>query len=171
MSVFENHIEPLIRKEGGYRLINVKHDRGGQTYAGISRRANPNWAGWSLIDKGERDVKVLAPLAHNRYRDSYWRPIQGDHLLNDEIAEVLFSSAVLSGPRTAIRLAQIACDIQVDGVIGPQSLAAINGAPWREFEARFALARIARFSLLVRKNNTDRKFFLGWVNRVLEEIG
>ena len=63
----------LIRKEGGYRLINVPGDRGGQTYAGISRNANPNWPGWALIDRGADDEDpVLEELADELYRIKYW---------------------------------------------------------------------------------------------------
>ena len=45
-------IDEVIETEGGLKLINVKNDRGKQTYAGISRRFWPNWDGWKLVDRG-----------------------------------------------------------------------------------------------------------------------
>lgn len=44
--------ERMIRREGGYRLTNDPADRGGMTFAGISRNRWPDWEGWRQIDAG-----------------------------------------------------------------------------------------------------------------------
>ena len=39
--------------EGGFILVNVKDDPGGITYAGITRKYNPTFIGWEIIDQIE----------------------------------------------------------------------------------------------------------------------
>jgi lysozyme family protein len=56
MADFLPAFERMIRDEGGYKLVNVAGDRGGQTYAGIARKMNPDWAGMS--DDTPRLVKI-----------------------------------------------------------------------------------------------------------------
>ena len=168
MGNFTLHIDPLIEKEGGYKLTNNTGDRGGLTYAGISRRANPDWHGWTDVDEGEKPSN-LAVSAH--YKTHYWNPMACDDIDSEVIAGVLLSSSVLSGPRRAIALAQASCEAPADGVMGPITLKELNSIDPELFTTRFALARIARFSEIVRRDKSQEKFLRGWVNRVLREMG
>ncbi len=45
MADFIPCFEQTLTLEGGYKLHTVKGDRGGMTYAGISRVHHPNWPG------------------------------------------------------------------------------------------------------------------------------
>ena len=170
MASFKKHIEPLITKEGGYKLTDAKGDRGGRTYAGISERKNPKWEGWKIIEGEGLTSPRLRNAVHARYFTNYWNPIKGDFISSSVVAEALLSSAVLSGPKMAIRLVQKACGVAVDGVMGTNTMAAINKVSERELLAYFGLARIARFSNLVEKDRSQDKWFRGWVNRVLREL-
>jgi lysozyme family protein len=71
------------------------------------------------------------------YLKYFWNPIQGDSIASQEIGEKLFDVAVNQGLETAVREMQRAVNdaladgpteqvINVDGVIGPHTLAAIN---------------------------------------------
>ena len=171
MASFKKHIEPLITKEGGYKLINVKGDRGGRTYAGVSERANPKWEGWKIIEEEGLESPRLRYAVHALYRKNYWTPIMGDSISSSAVAEILFSSSVLSGTRTAVRLAQKACGAFADGVMGKSSISILNRVPEKEFLASFGLVRIARFSSIVAKDRSQAKFLRGWINRVLRELG
>ena len=163
---FKRHIEPLIVKEGGYTDHTVKGDRGGRTYAGIASASNPDWPGWQYLDSGQHPPKELV---HQIYKRKYWDSMRLDDIPNEIVASVLFSSCVLSGPATATRLAQTVADARVDGAMGPNTVRAVNGVDPEKFVLAFSLARIARFSRIVMKNPAQRKFFLGWCNRVLNE--
>ena len=167
MADFAQHIEDLVTLEGGYRVVRLRDDRGGRTYAGISQRSNPDWAGWDIIESGQTSVADLRTLVHARYRLSYWDPICGDEL-PDCVVQVLFPAAVLSGVRTAARLAQRVVGANVDGVIGPQTVGAIiNYGEFGDFRAAFGLAQIARFLDIVQADPDQRQFFLGWSRRVV----
>jgi len=56
-----------------------------------------------------------------------------------------------------------------DGKLGPKTLAALNEADEALFIARYALAKIARYAELVRRDRSQAKFLLGWINRTLKE--
>ena len=168
MANFAHCIEPLIEKEGGYRLVDVEGDRGGRTYAGISERSNPHWYGWELIARNAH-IEEMRPAVHSLYKPKYWDAIAADDI-NSLIAEVMFSSAVLSGPRISVKLAQRCCSASVDGIMGPETLMALQNEIPETFVLRFSLARIARYSAIVLDDPSQIKFLRGWVNRVLREI-
>ena len=94
MAQFDPAFESMIRNEGGYKLHKVAGDRGGMTYAGISRVMNPQWVGWAFIDRGEIPP---SQLVRDFYREGYWLPIRGDELPQD-VARSIFDFAA---PTTA----------------------------------------------------------------------
>ena len=59
------------------------------------------------------------------YRVDYWEKIQGDRLPGP-IAAVAFDSAVNSGPGQAIRWLQHVSGVPVDGLLGPDTMAAVD---------------------------------------------
>ena len=185
MADFQKFIEPLIKKEGGYKLIEIPGDRGGRTYAGISERANPHWDGWELLEKGVSPAVVQAAV-HSLYRHEYWDPIYADYIDSDKIVEAMLSCAVLSGPNVAIKLAQLCLNssgVAIDGIMGPVTANAINNHKQDTpqeivFILKYGMARIARFSDIIENDKetitmeipSQLKFFRGWVNRVLKEL-
>ncbi len=56
---FSTLIAPkTLKHEGGY--ANNPNDKGGETYRGIGRKANPNWKGWGFIDQVKRTGEGLS---------------------------------------------------------------------------------------------------------------
>ncbi len=111
----------------------------------------------------EEDAKEI-------YKRDYWDKIKGDDITEQSIAENIFDTAVNMGVRTASRLVQLTVGVEPDGIIGKQTLKAVNGTNPRTFLTEFTLAKIARYAHLCNKNKSLRKFLLGWVNRALGEI-
>lgn len=166
MADFTKAFSKMIRNEGGYALTNIGNDHGGQTYAGISRRAHPDWDGWKAIDRGQTP---RTELVRDLYRERYWMPIRGEEIQNQSVAETIFDFAVNAGVKTASKLAQIVVGTEPDGVIGPITINAINKAGTESFLPRYTLAKIARYAEIVRRDQSQRKFLLGWVSRALRE--
>jgi len=54
-----------------------------------------------------------------------------------------------------------------DGVIGNDSIDAINNFNVDLFLASFTIAKIARYVGIVQKRPTSQKYFYGWVRRAL----
>ncbi|MCI1191476.1 hypothetical protein MOJ79_06435 [Calidifontimicrobium sp. SYSU G02091] len=167
MADFAQAYEAMIRREGGYVLHTVPGDRGGQTYAGISRRAHPQWSGWQSIDAGGTPS---ADEVRSLYRQQYWRAIFGDLIEHQGVASSIFDFAVNAGVRVAVVLAQTVAGVTPDGVMGPVTLQALNSMRPDDFVARYALAKIARYVAIVKRDKTQAKFLLGWINRALEGV-
>lgn len=115
MANFNKEFQKVILAEGGY--VNDSDDAGGETYLGISRRNNPNWIGWEVIDeekkKGLKYIndrlkrdKSLTNAANLLYKQKYWDVLELDDIPSQKIAHQLFDTAVNCGITTAIRIAQ-----------------------------------------------------------------
>lgn len=169
MADFTPAFDTMIRNEGGYRLENVSGDRGGKTYAGIAYNYHPQWQGWTLLDT-DPDSPQLPQLVSDFYRDNFWHAVQGDGLHDQQIAQSIFDFAVNAGVPTAARLAQQVAGVNADGIIGKQSLAALNAISAELFMPRYALAKIARYAAIVNKDASQSKFLLGWINRTLKGL-
>ena len=105
----------MIGIEGNY--VDDPSDPGGATKYGISQRAYPtlNIQSLTLDD------------ARNLYKTDYWSKAQCDKL-PPALALCLFDSVVNAGPGTAsilIKALQLGLGVVQDGVIGPQTQAAI----------------------------------------------
>ena len=169
MSDFKTALKKTLQHEGGY--ANVSSDAGGQTYCGISRKNWPAWRGWAIIDKAKpkhnqilRD-KQLGGLVEVFYYEHFWKPIQGDRIMDQRIAGFLFDFYVNSGNH-AIKAIQRIVKVKDDGIVGTQTVAAINAA---DPEAVFVALKAARIKFLkgIAARKPDQgKFLDGWMNRV-----
>lgn len=170
-------LDKIIELEGGYILTEHTGDKGGQTYAGISRAANGDWVGWDVIDRDggiDKNPEKLKKMVADLYEERYWKPLKCDHIASKEVARTIFSAGVLSGVSTSARLTQMTLGLEADGVIGSvtiERLAKIKTGTAEEalFEARFALARIARYSRIVEKDQSQAKWLRGWINRAIKD--
>lgn len=165
MADFLPAFEQTILAEGGYQLTNISSDRGGMTYAGVARNAWPQWPGWSYIDQGDTPP---AEMVRQFYRQNFWEPLGLTALNSQRVAQSLYDFAVNAGVSTAAKLAQIVVGATPDGKIGPVTTANINQTHPDLFIAHYALAKIARYRDIVRKDRTQIKFLLGWINRALD---
>lgn len=160
----------LNELEGGLVLHRVDGDRGGLTFGGISQRAWPEWEGWAIIETHGPDDPRLPPLVKKFYAKEYWMAMKLEQVMSAKVATEIFCFGVVAGQRTAGRLVQIICGIEVDGVIGRQTIAAINHF-FREnpsdFIMRFKLGQIKRYADIVMRDKSQQKFLLGWINRAL----
>lgn len=166
MADFLPAFEKMILREGGYKLTNDPTDRGGQTYAGIARTRNPQWEGWPLIDSGQ---SVPAAMVRAIYCETYWDPLRLGAVIDQRAASSLFDFAVNAGTGTSAKLAQIVVATTPDGQVGPKTVTAINATDPALFLAHFTLAKIARYRDIVRRDKTQIKYLMGWINRALEQ--
>ena len=178
MATFNIALPKVLAREGGY--VNDPQDPGGETYKGVSRKIHSKWQGWAVIDSAKKQAGFpsrldsdfeLQQMLEDFYRINFWDRIQGDMIENQEVAESIFDFAVNAGVGTSATLAQMVVGVESDGVIGKDSLAAINSFDTEHFFAAFTVAKIARYVTIVKKRPTSRKYFYGWVLRALGEEG
>lgn len=165
MANFKQAIGPVLQWEGGY--VNDPDDAGGETYAGITRKNWPRWEGWVHIDaakplKRGQFVTAAEPFVETFYEEHYWRPLRADHIHDQRVAGFLLDFYVHSGYH-AVRAIQDVTGATADGLMGPQTLTAINNSTG-VFE-RLKAARIAflKKAATLKKN---KKFLAGWLRRV-----
>jgi lysozyme family protein len=175
MANFIKAYEKMIRNEGGYVNHKVAGDRGGQTFAGIARRFHPNWEGWHLIDMNESNREEsnredIIPMVMSFYREKFWDRLKADQIHNQLIAESLFDFSVNTGLTTAIKLAQIVVNANPDGIIGSNTLEKLNATQEQLFITKYALAKVARYTNIVKRDRSQKKFLLGWLNRTLRAV-
>lgn len=127
MAYFGDAFKKLSIKEGGY--VNDKDDAGGETYRGISRKYNPIWQGWTMIDSykkyytvGSKEFKSkldndvqLQKLVWEKYKIDYWDVFELDDFNSQRVAEQLFDTNVNCGQVAAIKMAQRVLDLKETG--------------------------------------------------------
>ena len=178
-------------------ISNNKSDHGGFTYKGISRTNHPDWPGWKIIDasvtagtaSGSTAASVNSKLKNNDqlnqlveefYRSEFWNKIQADLLPTQLIADELFESSINLGVPAASEILQRSInllnrnsklypDILVDGIIGTQTLAALNKSIAANGEKllfnllNFYQAK--RYIEIMEKDHTQ-EIFIGWFSRI-----
>lgn len=168
----------LNTSEGGY--ANVKGDKGGETYKGISRINHPAWKGWPVIDayklahKGiPRNFHIPDPsldlLVKDFYYSEYWLKIRGNEIKNFDIASNLFDMSVNSGAGVKIMqdsLNQMGYKVSLDGSVGNNTLAAINKANPATLNSLYNAGRKAHYIHLVKEDPSQQKFYNGWIDRI-----
>ncbi|WP_144394092.1 glycoside hydrolase family 108 protein [Pleionea sediminis] len=164
MALFDICYEKTILNEGGYKLHKVPFDRGGLTYAGISQKYHPDWRGWEYVTS-EHNQTHLMPLVKEFYQNKFWNVIKGDYIDSQEMADTIYDFAVNAGCRTAIKLSQIVVGCTPDGIVGPNTLNALNSFHPEIFLSNYALAKVQRYMEICKRDTTQSKFLLGWLNR------
>lgn len=183
MANFLDAYKKLNIAEGGYS--NKKSDRGGETFAGISRKWYPGWEGWPIVDalkvggiKKINEDRELADLAEKFYLDEYWGPLQCHKIADQTTAYELFEMAVNLGAKVTVRklqqglnvlnrCASLYKEIDEDGEMGPQTLKAVNfwiTKPQALIRTLNGL-QFAHYFELCKKDPSQEVNFGGWLTR------
>lgn len=149
--VFDRALDIVLEHEGGY--VNDPRDPGGETYRGISRRAHPE--AWS--DGRPTDEQVRQIYLHDYWLEAHCEALQ------PAIAVYLFDTAVNVGVSRAVKLLQRAAGVKEDGVIGPVTIGAVNGAKQAELLGLFAAERIRFYAGL----SNWALYGRGWAKRAV----
>lgn len=167
MAKFEIAIPHTLVWEGGY----VFHpaDPGGETNMGITDRLDGKIDGMVDLDGdgyGDVDIKGLTEdEAKQVYRRRFWDRMQGDKIESQLIANILFDGFVNCG-FNGIRIMQRLLHLKDDGIVGPKTLAAINGADELLLYNRYKIERIKYYQDLAERKPALRVFLKGWMNRI-----
>ena len=153
--------DATIHEEGGFS--DHPDDDGGATKFGISlgffRLLDP--------DSTPDDIRSLTlDGARAIYKEHFWRPIRGDDL-PAAIALAVFDMAVTSGVGDAAKALQAAVGALEDGIIGSQTILALNAVIMGRSVAR-VLTEIHTIRLRKFASNDDFEVFGdGWFSRTL----
>jgi lysozyme family protein len=149
-----------LRQEGGY--VDDPADPGGATNMGITLATYREWSDDPHL--GDLQVKDLTlKTARAIYRALYWNPLRGD-ALPPGVDLSVFDMGVNAGTWRSARLLQQALGFtgeEVDGAIGPETLAAVD-----KFDTRALVDELAdRQTGYYRSLANFPIFGAGWLNR------
>jgi lysozyme family protein len=176
--MFSDFLPILRREEGGY--ANVKADTGGETYAGLTRKNYPTWAGWSIVTaaKPKQGQIIVNPqleaLVSDFYKKNFWDLLQCDKF-SKYVGMNFCDFAVGSGTVTAAKAFQKVINslmatgqttLLVDGKIGPATIAAANKLNQQILNDALLAYRKQFYQTIVNNNPTQKQFLRSWVNRL-----
>ena len=147
-----------IREHEGY-YSNHPSDKGGETYAGITRRYNPKWYGWKYVRSHKRNE--IIPEAEYWVLDHYldiWVDEGYDTIKDYNVALALFDFRVHSSPKTVNK--------KLNRVLDTMGICSVNDADPTEFVLRLKIERILLYNYLVKNDSTQLVFYRGWVKRL-----
>jgi len=183
METFSPCFNIVIKLEGGYTLHHVLGDKGGMTYAGISKVNWPDWEGWAKIDAGIFD-NSLKEMVKIFYKKEFWNKVMGDFIESKKIAFVVFDFAVNAGLKTSIKLCQKIVRAKSDGIFGPKTLNAVNTFVKKENGEELFIEKFSNYKIFYyndiclndkrRKKDdiySNLKFLPGWINRTEKVLG
>lgn len=157
-------IESLFELSRPGAYVNNPNDKGGPTFAGITLGTYRQFYGMNM------SVQNLKNMAYHEwktiYKAGYWDILQADKIINQSIADICTDWTINSGTKV-IRNIQGILGVRTDGIIGPKTLAAINGydCPMCLFN-KIKEARKKYYEDIVAKNPSQRVFLKGWLNRL-----
>lgn len=172
MAKFSLALAVVLRHEGS-PFVNDPNDAGGPTRYGITLA----WAREHRLDvdgDGDVDVDDLLALtpekAGERYRIELWERYGFDRVADQTIATKLLDLAVHAGPTQAVASLQRAANhggarLAPDGVLGPVTLAAVNGQPPADLVVRFALQQAAFYGACIQRRAANESFRWNWMER------
>lgn len=159
-------IDGILKREGGY--VDHAADKGGPTKYGITQATLAEWLGRpAIVD----DVKQLTEHeAREIYRETYITRPGFLGIENEAVRALAIDCAVNHGVKRAVQLLQEAAHVFTDGILGPNTQAAVNRMTAAVLYRRLCAARVRLYGQIITKNHSQAAFAAGWANRVAEFI-
>ena len=156
---FAKSLEFVLRSEGGY--VNNPKDPGGETMMGVTKNA---WSTWlkRTIMPGEMAKLTVADITPF-YKALYWDKSYCNQLPTG-LDYMVFDASVNMGVGQSIRLLQKSLGCVADGVIGPNTMKAINDADTKTLIDKFS----AQKEMFYRSLALFNTFGKGWLRRTAE---
>lgn len=156
---FNKMVQIILDNEGGDKITNRPNDPGGLTKYGICKKYHPNLDIVNLTEDQAKDV----------YLKEYYIPSGSDGIIDDQLALIVFDSAVNPGIGWTIKTIQKFVKVNQDGRIGSKTLEAINNYP--DKKSLCALMKVARkefYQNQVKDHPNLKENLKGWLRRVDE---
>lgn len=98
-------------------------------------------------------------------KTQYWDKVLGDRIDNQSVAEIMADWCVNSGTKV-IKNIQRLVGVKDDGIVGNQTIAAINAQCPMCLHKKIADARRQYYDDIIKRNPSQEKFRKGWFSRI-----
>ena len=158
----------------------LHHNEGetGLTYFGIYESAHPSWDGWSVIKRYlvntpnlKECSKILANVSdlnqkvEEFYKKEFWDKLQLDLVKSVDKQEEVMCFAISVGIKPCIKKLQECLNVKVDGIIGQQTINALNSFNESLFDKLFDLEEKEYYELIIKNKPQYLQFKNGWFKR------
>lgn len=152
----------ILRWEGGF--VDDPLDRGGATNKGITIGTFRNFYGKDATVEQLKNITDEQWL--HIFKSGYWDKWKADDIENQSIADIVVDWAWGSGAATSIKQVQKILGVAVDGIVGDDTLTAINIAGQRSLFVKIHNRRIEFVENIVKRDPSQARFLKGWKNRI-----
>jgi len=153
---FIKSLETVLEHEGGY--VDHPEDPGGRTNMGITQAVYEKYLNRTVTEEEMKNIKIGD--VRIIYKENYWDKVKGDDLPSG-VDFCVFDWAVNSGVSRAGKALQKIIGAKVDGVIGPNTLKAVESADSEVIIQQLTEAREDFYKRL----STFDTFGKGWLSR------
>lgn len=164
MTEFERSLAKELVLEGGF--VNDPDDPGGATNKGVTQAVYDTYR--KSVGAGHQSVRLIsADEARAIYKSRYWDLIKGDQL-PPGVGFVVLDGGVHSGPGQSVKWLQRALGLaKIDGLVGPETLAAVNAV--EDHDSLIAKILSLR-EVFMRVLKGWKKYGKGWVSRLKQVL-
>lgn len=160
MSDYTKAIARILKWEGGF-AGNI--DGKIATMKGITLETYRQFFG---KDKTPKDLKQITQAEWDYiFKKGFWDRIKGDKINNQSIADFIVDWTFTSGV-WGIKFTQRVLGVKDDGIVGPNTLAAINNYPNQEELFNKLWQRRKKHFEDLAKTPSRKKFLGGWLRRL-----
>ncbi len=161
---FDRSLAKELVIEGGF--VNDPDDPGGATNKGVTQAVYDTYR--KSVGAGRQSVRLISDdEARAIYKSRYWDLIKGDQL-PPGVGFVVLDGGVHSGPGQSVKWLQRALGLtKVDGLVGPETLTAVNAV--EDHDSLIAKILDLRRAFLKALKGW-KKFGKGWASRLKQVL-
>lgn len=163
-----------------WKLLHQNKNEDGLTFYGIYEKWNKDWNGWSIVKnqlKLTPDLKVaskilaknviLKSLVFERIKTNYWDKAKLDNINSQKIADEIFLFGFNVDMKVAIKKTQKLINVPQDGIIGSQTIKALNSFDVNVFDIEFDKEEISYYDAIIKSKPYLAPNEKGWYKRAL----
>lgn len=156
--------ESLFNKAKQKGYSNDKDDLGGETMIGVTSNTYNGYCEKKNIEnRNVKNIKYSEWL--DILKSFYWDRWKADYIDNQSVAEILCDFVWASGIH-GIKRPQKLLGVQVDGIVGEKTLAALNAQDPMAIYFAIKNDRIRFIDEICKARPANEKFRKGWLNRI-----